>query len=159
MDDNKEPFSFGVIVVIEIVVPLSGFNNMLVYFLPKCLKYQKTHPGTWLVMSYWHVLMSSSAGICCSWCSKLLKSVVAGFEDATTDEMIADSPDMNFASYNTSHNIDTNASLSRDGDENGSGSGSQTEENKTTIALVVKKGSELDMVHITNYKPTEQCDT
>mmetsp|Transcript_25666 Transcript_25666/g.27571 ORF Transcript_25666/g.27571 Transcript_25666/m.27571 type:complete len:150 (-) Transcript_25666:257-706(-) len=124
MDDNKEPFSFGVIVVIEIVVPLSGFNNMLVYFLPKCLKYQKTHPGTWLVMSYWHILILTSIGYC-SWCSKLFNNVNPGGDDTTNEEMITNSSDMNFASYNTLPNIDTNTS------QIGDGSGNERESGKS----------------------------
>ena len=165
-DICNKPFPFGAKVVIAIFLPISGFFNLLVYFLPNCLKYQMTYPGTWLVMSYYHILISSCTG-CCAWCSKLLKRSIAGFEDATTDEMIVDSPDMNFATYNTQHNTNTIASLcrgedgDRDRDRNRSRSRSvrPAEENKTTIALDVNRGREVDMVHISNYKPTEQRDT
>eukprot|EP00957_Ditylum_brightwellii_P092705 7059160-Ditylum_brightwellii.AAC.1 len=53
------PWLFAVLIggpisesIVGTLLPLLGFWNMLVYFLPKCLKYQRDHPGTWLVTAY-----------------------------------------------------------------------------------------------------------
>jgi len=39
-----------------IFLPLQGFFNMLVFIAPKCVKYQREHPGTWLLTAYWCVI-------------------------------------------------------------------------------------------------------
>ena len=43
------------------LVPLMGFLNMLVFILPKCVKYQREHPGTRLRAAYCHVLLEISS--------------------------------------------------------------------------------------------------
>lgn len=39
-------------VISYILLPLQGFFNMLVFIAPKCAKYQRQHPGTWLCTAY-----------------------------------------------------------------------------------------------------------
>jgi len=96
---------FGVWAVIETLIPLIGFFNMLVYFLPNSLTYQKAHPGTWLVVSYWYIIIPQSKG-CCLWCSKLFTNYGTSGDDVT-DEAIMESSDLNFAMHNISHNKET----------------------------------------------------
>lgn len=43
----------------DILMPLQGMFNMLVFVQPKCLKYQKDHPGTSLLTSYFRVLFKT----------------------------------------------------------------------------------------------------
>lgn len=100
-------------------------------------------------MSYWHILVLSSTGYC-SWCSKLFKNGDPGGNDTTNEEMITNSSEMKFATYNTSQIIDTNASQSGDGSGNGSEIGSQTKENTTTTAIEVERGGETDVVDVQN---------
>jgi len=109
-----ESIPFGVRAVIETLIPLIGFFNMLVYFLPNSLTYQKAHPGAWLVMSYWYILIPQSKG-CCQCCSKLFTNNSTGGDDVT-DEAIMESLDLNFAMHNMSHNKETRVlpSLSED---------------------------------------------
>ena len=35
-----------------ILLPFQGFFNMIIFLAPKCAKYQKDHPGTWMIMAY-----------------------------------------------------------------------------------------------------------
>mmetsp|Transcript_17010 Transcript_17010/g.24108 ORF Transcript_17010/g.24108 Transcript_17010/m.24108 type:complete len:266 (-) Transcript_17010:32-829(-) len=72
-------------------VPLLGFWNMLVYFLPNCLKYQRDHPGTWLVTAYFQVLRPAP----CAWSPS---GMCAGQK-----EEVEDAPEMNFAKFNTTN--------------------------------------------------------
>mmetsp|Transcript_6878 Transcript_6878/g.9149 ORF Transcript_6878/g.9149 Transcript_6878/m.9149 type:complete len:240 (-) Transcript_6878:40-759(-) len=73
-------------------VPLLGFWNMLVYFLPNCLKYQRDHPGTWLVTAYCQVLRPQAP---CAWSPS---GMCAGQK-----EDVEDAPEMNFAKFNTTN--------------------------------------------------------
>jgi len=43
-------------VVANALIPLMGFLNMLVFILPKCVKYQKEHSGTILPVAYFYVM-------------------------------------------------------------------------------------------------------
>uniref|UniRef100_A0A7S2A1N2 G-protein coupled receptors family 1 profile domain-containing protein n=1 Tax=Ditylum brightwellii TaxID=49249 RepID=A0A7S2A1N2_9STRA len=73
------------------LIPLLGFWNMLVYFLPNCLKYQRDHPGTWLVTAYFQVLRPAP----CAWSPS---GMCAGQK-----EELEDAPEMNFAKFNTTN--------------------------------------------------------
>jgi len=73
------------------LIPLLGFWNMLVYFLPNCLKYQRDHPGTWLVTAYFQVLRPAP----CAWSPS---GICAGQK-----EELEDAPEMNFAKFNTTN--------------------------------------------------------
>ncbi|CAB9525169.1 expressed unknown protein [Seminavis robusta] len=44
-----------------ILLPFQGFFNMIIFLAPKCAKYQKDHPGTWLLMAYLYVLLDTIA--------------------------------------------------------------------------------------------------
>jgi len=46
-------------VVADTLVPLMGFFNVLVFILPRCLKYQKDHAGTRLPVAYFHVMFGT----------------------------------------------------------------------------------------------------
>uniref|UniRef100_A0A7S4SJ62 G-protein coupled receptors family 1 profile domain-containing protein n=2 Tax=Ditylum brightwellii TaxID=49249 RepID=A0A7S4SJ62_9STRA len=79
--------------VVRTLPPLLGFWNMLVYFLPNCLKYQREHSGTWLVIAYFQVLrprfpcvLSLSSGMC-----------------KRRKKDVEDAPEMNFAKINTAN--------------------------------------------------------
>jgi len=86
---------YGIRVVFkEAFPPLLGFFNMLVYFLPKCLKYQQDHPGTWLMIAYFHVLCPS---VNCTYCISKTRS--GEKEDAVGASGI------NFATFNTPNNL------------------------------------------------------
>mmetsp|Transcript_13121 Transcript_13121/g.19419 ORF Transcript_13121/g.19419 Transcript_13121/m.19419 type:complete len:380 (+) Transcript_13121:30-1169(+) len=75
----------------DTIFPLLGFWNMLVYFLPNCLKYQRDHPGTWLVTAYFQVLRPAP----CAWSPS---GMCAGQK-----EELEDAPEMNFAKFNTTN--------------------------------------------------------
>jgi len=77
--------------LIRPLTPFLGFLNMLVYFLPNCLKYQKDHPGTWLVTAYFQVVRP------CAPCSLSLSGVCVGREEEE------DAPEMNFSKINTTN--------------------------------------------------------
>mmetsp|Transcript_26025 Transcript_26025/g.33160 ORF Transcript_26025/g.33160 Transcript_26025/m.33160 type:complete len:375 (-) Transcript_26025:73-1197(-) len=76
----------------DTVFPLLGFWNMLVYFLPNCLKYQRDHPGTWLVTAYFQVLRPQAP---CAWSPS---GMCAGQK-----EDVEDAPEMNFSKINTTN--------------------------------------------------------
>jgi len=76
----------------DTLFPLLGFWNMLVYFLPNCLKYQRDHPGTWLVTAYFQVLRPQAP---CAWSPS---GMCAGQK-----EDVEDAPEMNFAKFNTTN--------------------------------------------------------
>jgi len=78
--------------IVDTLVPLLGFWNMLVYFLPNCLKYQRDHPGTWLVTAYFQVLRPQAP---CAWSPS---GMCAGQK-----EDVEDAPEMNFAKFNTTN--------------------------------------------------------
>ncbi len=61
---------FVIRAVLETLIPLCGFCNMLVYFMPKSLNRQKNHPGSWLMNCYFHVIFGSSL---CKICSSFRK--------------------------------------------------------------------------------------
>ena len=42
-----------------VLTSLMGFLNMLVFILPKCVKYQREHAGTRLLAAYYHVLFDA----------------------------------------------------------------------------------------------------
>ena len=52
---NSHPFR----VIGYIFSPLMGFLNALVFLMPKCIKYQNDHPGTWLLTAYICVVFRS----------------------------------------------------------------------------------------------------
>lgn len=52
---NSHPFR----VLGYIFSPLMCFLNALVFLMPKCIKYQNNHPGTWLLMAYICVIFRS----------------------------------------------------------------------------------------------------
>jgi len=66
---------------------------MLVYFPPNCLKYQRAHPGIWLVQlpisKFW-------AQIVC--CARSSNGMCAGQK-----EDVEDAPEMNFAKFNAAN--------------------------------------------------------
>mmetsp|Transcript_24669 Transcript_24669/g.32708 ORF Transcript_24669/g.32708 Transcript_24669/m.32708 type:complete len:376 (-) Transcript_24669:60-1187(-) len=76
----------------DTIFPLLGFWNMLVYFLPNCLKYQRDHPGTWLVTAYCQVLRPQAP---CAWSPSGMC--------ADQKEEVEDAPEMNFAKFNTTN--------------------------------------------------------
>mmetsp|Transcript_24679 Transcript_24679/g.32729 ORF Transcript_24679/g.32729 Transcript_24679/m.32729 type:complete len:379 (-) Transcript_24679:29-1165(-) len=78
--------------IISTLGPLLGFWNMLVYFLPNCLKYQRDHPGTWLVTAYCQVLRPQAP---CAWSPSGMC--------ADQKEEVEDAPEMNFAKFNTTN--------------------------------------------------------
>mmetsp|Transcript_24667 Transcript_24667/g.32706 ORF Transcript_24667/g.32706 Transcript_24667/m.32706 type:complete len:266 (-) Transcript_24667:29-826(-) len=78
--------------IISTLGPLLGFWNMLVYFLPNCLKYQRDHPGTWLVTAYFQVLRPQAP---CAWSPSGMC--------ADQKEEVEDAPEMNFAKFNTTN--------------------------------------------------------
>jgi len=78
--------------IFRILGPTLGFFNMLVYFLPNCLKYQKDHPGTWLVIAYFQLVCP------CASCTLSLSGVCVGKEEEEED-----APEMNFAKVNTTN--------------------------------------------------------
>uniref|UniRef100_A0A7S2EWK9 Uncharacterized protein n=1 Tax=Trieres chinensis TaxID=1514140 RepID=A0A7S2EWK9_TRICV len=82
---------FGVRAFLEMLIPLSGFFNMLVYFLPNCLKYQQQHPGTWLITTYFLVLVPYRY-TSFSW--RLGRN---------NEDEVEPSDNMNFAKFNTSN--------------------------------------------------------
>jgi len=45
-------------VIAYALAPLMGFLNMMVFIQPKCIKYQKDHPGTCLVAAYYRTMFS-----------------------------------------------------------------------------------------------------
>mmetsp|Transcript_15664 Transcript_15664/g.17604 ORF Transcript_15664/g.17604 Transcript_15664/m.17604 type:complete len:169 (+) Transcript_15664:2-508(+) len=112
--EYQDSTPFAVRAVIETLIPLIGFFNMLVYFLPNSLTYQEAHPGTWLVVSYWYILIPQSKG-CGLLCSKLFTNYSTSGDDVT-DEAIMESSDLSFAMHNISHNTETRvlSSLSDD---------------------------------------------
>mmetsp|Transcript_6879 Transcript_6879/g.9154 ORF Transcript_6879/g.9154 Transcript_6879/m.9154 type:complete len:239 (-) Transcript_6879:40-756(-) len=78
--------------IISTLGPLLGFWNMLVYFLPNCLKYQRDHPGTWLVTAYFRVVRP------CAPCAVSVSGMCCGQK-----EDVEDAPEMNFAKFNTTN--------------------------------------------------------
>jgi len=85
------------------LIPMRGFFNFLVYFLPNCLKYQQDHPGAWLVTAYFQIVRSRVD------CPFSPSEMCGG-----RNEDVVDAPEMNFATFNT--NLATyNTSISPDG--------------------------------------------
>jgi len=78
--------------LIRPLTPLLGFLNMLVYFLPSRLKYQKDHPGTWLVTAYFQLVRP------CAPCTLSLSGMCCGQK-----EDMEDAPEMNIAKVNTTN--------------------------------------------------------
>jgi len=89
---GRNSFSVWISLPRSVLPSLLGFYNMLVYFLPNCLKYQRDHPGTWLVTAYLQVLRSSAP------CALSLSGICCGQK-----EDVEDAPEMNFAKYNTTN--------------------------------------------------------
>lgn len=80
--------SFGIRAVLESIIPLCGFCNMLVYFLPKCLTHQKKYPRMWLITCYYHVLFGSS--VMCMQCSSCCtrKHIIHHDQEVNDDDAI-----------------------------------------------------------------------
>ena len=57
--------SLGALVASYILVPLQGFFNMLIFIAPKCAKYQRDHPGTWIVTAYARVIFNLDSWNAC----------------------------------------------------------------------------------------------
>jgi len=105
---------FVIRAVLETLIPLCGFCNMLVYFMPKSLKYQKNHPGSWLITCYCHVIFGSSQCKVCSSCRKFRRHRRLEPEDIDYDLLLLEEHDgvdvqdatvwnefeVNFADYN-----------------------------------------------------------
>eukprot|EP00957_Ditylum_brightwellii_P051616 3914706-Ditylum_brightwellii.AAC.1 len=88
------PLPFSGWYIYRTLIPLMGFWNMLVYFLPNCLKYQRDHPGTWLVTAYLQVLRPFAP------CTLSVSGMFCGQK-----EDVEDAPEMNFSKYNTTHEL------------------------------------------------------
>jgi len=86
------PVPYNGLFLSRTLFPMLGFYNMLVYFLPNCLKYQRDHPGTWLVTAYFQVLRPQAP---CAWSPS---GMCAGQK-----EDVEDAPEMNFAKFNAAN--------------------------------------------------------
>lgn len=84
---------FVIRAVLETLIPLCGFSNMLVYFMPKSLNRQKNHPGSWLITSYCHVIFGSS--LCKVWssCRKFSRHRRLELEDIDYDLLLLEEHD------------------------------------------------------------------
>ena len=50
-------------IVLYVLAPLQGFFNMVIFFRPKCLKYQKDNPGTSLLVVYVRIVLATPAWV------------------------------------------------------------------------------------------------
>ena len=50
-------------IVAGVLTPLQGFFNMVIFFCPECLKYQKYNPGTRLFVAYVRVVIRTPAWV------------------------------------------------------------------------------------------------
>lgn len=80
----------------EMILPLQGFFDMCVFIQPKCLKYQKDHPGTGLLTSYIHVLFNVDG------CCKIARRFGSRFSASGTGDLEIELEDdgIGFSTYN-----------------------------------------------------------
>lgn len=89
-------------VVSYILLPLQGFFNMLVFIAPKCAKYQRQHPGTWLCTAYFCVIfevdMLKESKCCVS--LRRGKGEDPVDDDPDSEASVAESDGIGFSNYN-----------------------------------------------------------
>lgn len=86
---------FAIKFIRELLIPLTGWFNMLVYFMPKCLKYQRKN-NTCLITSYFHVILGCGwSGAFCWRCCKM-------YTDENDNGEEDEDSILNFSKFNSS---------------------------------------------------------
>jgi len=84
-------------IIADILFSLMGFFNMLVFIQPKCLRYQKDHPGTNILTCYFFVVFHSQI---ISW--KRFLSTSTWMDNSDSDGI---DDDLGFKTYNVHNSI------------------------------------------------------
>ena len=83
-------------IVVMVISPLQGLFNMVIFFRPKCLKYQKDNPGTILLVAYARVVIGTPAWV--KAVMRMFSSLQTRTQNTKEDEDVDDG--IGFGNYN-----------------------------------------------------------